>query len=201
MKTGRFVRIASSNSGKLAEYRRLLGDEFEVGGIQEIDISMPPETGKSYAENARIKARFVASVSGDLTLGDDSGLEVDALGGKPGIRSARYAGQNATDAANIEKVLDELVLIEDERRTARFVCALALSDPAGEVHEAEGACDGHIGRESSGTNGFGYDPIFMIADGRTIAELPDIEKDAISHRGRAVRAILPALRQKVSGQR
>jgi XTP/dITP diphosphohydrolase len=157
---------------------------------------MPPETGDSYRENAVSKARFVAQKTGQLTLADDSGLEVDALKGNPGSRSARFACQNASDAEKVEKLLCQMRDVRPEKRTAKFVCAIALADPRGHAVITDGFCRGRIAFGPAGSNGFGYDPIFELADGRTLAELSDREKDRISHRGQALNALLPELRTR-----
>jgi len=191
------ILIATKNAGKLAEFERILGAEFEVGGLEDLDIDLPAEGTASYRENAEAKARFVARKTGRLTLGDDSGIEVEALDGQPGIVSARYAGEPVSDRRNIEKLLGELEAAGTYDRAARFICWLALADGNGRVHAVEGVCTGTIGFEPEGTNGFGYDPIFVFPDGRTMAELGEREKDAVSHRGNAIRAMLPKLRECV----
>lgn len=155
------------------------------------------ETGATFAENARQKAYAIARATGELALADDSGLEVDALGGEPGVRSARWAGEGADDAQLVAKLLRELADVPDDRRAARFVCALSLCAPEGEIGRWEGRVEGVITREPRGTGGFGYDPVFLYPeDGRTFAEMPPERKHAVSHRGRALRAFradLPAI--------
>ncbi len=158
---------------------------------------MPAEGTASYKENADQKATFVAERTGRLTLGDDSGIEVFALDGRPGIISARFAGEPVSDQRNIERLLSELDGDGSGDRSARFVCWLALAGSNGLIASVEGTCAGTIGFEPAGTNGFGYDPIFVFPDGRTMAELTDEEKDARSHRGNAIRSMLPALRRAV----
>jgi XTP/dITP diphosphohydrolase len=185
--------IATKNTGKLAEFERLLGSAYEVESLAGKDIELPAEGVESYRSNAEAKALFVAARTGLPTLGDDSGLEVIALGGRPGIISARYAGEPVSDERNIEKLLFELNSKGVADRAARFVCWLALADPNDSVVAAEGVCAGTIGREPRGENGFGYDPIFELANGHTMAELPEEEKDLVSHRGTAVRALLPSV--------
>jgi XTP/dITP diphosphohydrolase len=161
-------------------------------------VTLPPETGSSYAENALAKARAAYSALGVPALGDDSGLEIEALGGAPGIRSARYAAGSAEghagDQANIERVLGELAGVPRERRTARFRCVLALVRGPRDIVTAEGVCEGHILDARRGAGGFGYDPIFL-PDGetRTFAELPDATKNILSHRARAGAALRIAL--------
>lgn len=188
------ILIATKNAGKLAEFERILGAEFEVSSLAELDLELPAEGTESYRENAEMKARFVAEQTRRLTLADDSGIEVDVLGGKPGIVSARFAGEPISDQRNIEKLLGELEASGTSDRSARFICWLALADGNGRVQSIEGECTGTIGFEAIGTNGFGYDPIFVFPDGRTMAELSEREKDAVSHRGNAIRAMLPKLR-------
>lgn len=185
--------VATKNVGKLAEFERILGHAFRIEGLDGISLEMPPEGTGSYKENAEMKARFVAQHTGRLTLGDDSGIEVFALDGRPGIVSARYAGVPVSDERNIERVLAELDGRDAIERSARFVCWLSLADPDGVVRSVEGTCSGTIGYEPKGTNGFGYDPVFVFPNGRTMAELTDEEKDAVSHRGNAIRAMLPEL--------
>ena len=147
------------------------------------------ETGATFADNAVLKATTYARTSGLLTWADDSGLEVDALGGEPGVYSARYAGPGATDADRYRKLLDALAGVPWERRTARFRCVVALATPAGEVRTAAGACEGIIAFGPAGNNGFGYDPVFYFPEhGLTMAQLPAGVKNQISHRARAAQA-------------
>ncbi len=180
--------IASANRGKVAEYRTLLeGLECDLVSLRDVGISgAVEETGTSYAENARIKAVACAAQSGLVTLADDSGLEVDALGGEPGIYSARYAGDGATDAERVAFLLRKLEGVPAERRGARFVCVIAIASPDGDVTYCRGECPGMIAAAPRGGGGFGYDPAFLLPDrGLTMAELPPGEKDRVSHRGRA----------------
>ena len=191
--------LATGNPGKLKELRRILAHlPIQVLGLADIDpIPEPDENGSTFAENARIKASCYANATGELCLADDSGLIVDALGDSPGVRSARYAqdagidvGDNraSVDQANTDRLLRELENVDDECRTARFVCHIAMADPERIVLETFDTVEGVIARERRGENGFGYDPVFLIADlGRTAAELSPEEKNAISHRGKAVR--------------
>lgn len=192
------ILIATKNAGKLAEFERLLADDYIVEGLAGLDIELPEEGTLSYRANAEAKAIAVASATGRLTLGDDSGLEVTALGGQPGIVSARYAGNPPSDLRNIEKLLAQLEATGTENRSARFVCLLSLANANGLVATVEGTCEGTIGFEPAGSNGFGYDPIFVFPDGRTMAQLPDNEKDLVSHRGRAVRSMLPTIAKSVA---
>jgi XTP/dITP diphosphohydrolase len=160
------------------------------------------ETGDTFEENARIKALAYARASGLLTLADDSGLEVDALGGAPGVHSARYAGPGADDAGRYRKLLAELADVPPKRRAARFRCVVALARPAGILSTAEGTVEGAIGFEPRGSHGFGYDPVFLVEGhgGQTLAELPPDVKNAISHRARAVQAAMPQLRRLIGAK-
>lgn len=193
------VVVASRNRGKISEYRRMLEQAgFAVVSMDQAGVDPGvelPEDGDTFAANALQKATELQKITGGWALGDDSGLEVDALGGAPGVFSARYSGSlergPKRDRANCEKLLAELQDVPDERRTARFVCAIAMQGPGGRLVTARGACDGRIIRTPRGCNGFGYDPVFM-ADGYqlTMAELSMDEKNRISHRGRALRALV-----------
>ena len=190
--------LASSNAGKLAELRGLLGDGFELHVQSEFGVADAAETGLSFVENAILKARHAARATGMPALGDDSGLCVDALHGAPGLYSARYAGAHGNDEANIDKLLHELDGVDDARRGARFVCVLALVRDANDPQPllAEGTWLGRILRERRGDNGFGYDPVFFSpAHGCSAAELPATIKRRDSHRGLALaklRALLLA---------
>ena len=180
--------LATTNKGKAAEYRDLLkGLDFELVTLDQDGISQQAdESYNTFEENARHKAAFYAELGGLLTLADDSGLEVDALGGEPGVRSSRYAGDNATDADRVAFLLNKLKDIPQQKRMARFRCVIAIARPAGPVQTTEGVCIGYIAMEPAGNNGFGYDPVFFLPEyGRTIAELPPEIKNHISHRGRA----------------
>ena len=197
--------LGSANQGKLRELRTILGGlPVELVGLAEAGLGEPPEveeTGDSFLENALLKARAYAAWSGLAAVADDSGLEVDALGGAPGVRSARYAGQGASDRANLVKLLAALAGVPPERRTARFRCAAVLVDPeVGERH-AEAAWEGRVLEAPRGSGGFGYDPVFL-PDGwdRTSAEVDQATKDAASHRGKAFRALRPAIEQWAKGQ-
>ena len=185
--------LATANPGKLQEFRTLLPRRIAVVSLIELGYDAPPETGSTFAENAALKALAAATRSGILSLADDSGLEVDALDGAPGIYSARYAGEPPSDARNLRRLLIDLAEVVPAARTARFRCSVALADRAGVVATADGVVAGTITAEPIGTGGFGYDPLFRLADGRTMAELSEAEKNAISHRARAYRAILPDL--------
>lgn len=188
--------LATRNPGKLREFRDLLAGE----GVDIETLDQYPhageieETGKTFEENARLKASGYARATAQWTIAEDSGLVVDALGGEPGVHSARYAGEHGNDAANNEKLLRELDGVED--RTARYVAAIVLARPDGEVMTAvQGVCEGWIVEQPRGLGGFGYDPLFMPSgESRTNAELSPTEKHAISHRGQALRTFLPLLR-------
>ena len=175
--------LASGNRGKLLELQAILHSHgIELISCADAGIALPAveETGATYLENARLKAEALAKSSGLPALGDDSGLEVDALEGAPGILSARFSGINATDAGNIKLLLEKMS--GQPGRSARFRCVLALAWPDGTVIPAEGILAGSIATSERGTNGFGYDPVFVLPDGRHMAELSAGEKDAISHR-------------------
>jgi len=193
--------IATNNPGKLREYEELLADEglplqLTFPGQEGIDLDVV-ESGETFAENAALKAQAYAWASGLPTLADDSGLEVDALGGAPGVRSARYAGPGTSDADRYRKLLSALEDVPPDGRSARFRCVVALALPGGCLETAEGRCEGHIGYEPRGEYGFGYDPVFVVdgTAGRTMAELPPEVKNRISHRARAFKAAVPFLRR------
>jgi XTP/dITP diphosphohydrolase len=181
--------LATTNQGKLKELRKILGDEgFELLGLGDWATEVE-ETGQTFVENALLKARYFHQVSGLVTIADDSGLEIAALNGQPGIYSARYAGIGATDLDRIIKVLDEIREVPDEKRMARFVCVAAIVWQGGE-RTFTGEARGQLLRELRGENGFGYDPIFCYPPlGKTFAELNDEEKAAVSHRGKAFRQL------------
>jgi XTP/dITP diphosphohydrolase len=191
--------VATYNPGKVREYEELL-----AGLPVRLEITFPAqeglnldveETGQTFEENAQLKAHAFAQASGLLTLADDSGLEVDALDGAPGVRSARYAGPGASDIDRYRKLLDELADVPEEARSARFRCVIALAEADGTIRTAEGTCEGRIGFAPRGEHGFGYDPVFVVSGygERTMAELPPDLKNEISHRARAAVAIQPIL--------
>lgn len=194
MTGAREIALATTNAGKISEIRALLPDGIVVYSLADFAMSAPEETGATFAENARIKATALSAETDLIVVADDSGLEIDALGGAPGIRSARYAGEPADDKRNIELVLAQLTGVSDSDRTARFRCAVSVAWRGMERLAAAGTCEGRIGRMRRGTNGFGYDPIFVLPDGFTIAELAPEEKNQISHRSRAFRAVAEPLR-------
>jgi len=191
--------IATSNPHKVEEIQAVLGQVgIECVPLGDAGIPEPEEDGATFEENARIKAVAYAKALGVTVLADDSGLEVDALGGAPGVHSARYAGIGETraerDAANNAKLLRALAGVPQARRTARFVCVLSVARPDGSiVAEARGHFEGFIGEAPRGANGFGYDPLLVLADGRTSAELTSAEKNARSHRGNALRTLVRCL--------
>jgi len=197
--------VATRNPGKVVELARLVAmPGVELVAIDAIDPAMADviEDANSFEGNAIKKASEVARHTGSIALGDDSGLEVDALGGAPGIHSARWSGGGAK--ANVDKLLRELEGIDDARRTARFRCVLAVVDPRdlSATLLADGRCEGRIAHAPRGAHGFGYDPVFVPADHEvTMAELGDAEKDAISHRGLACRALAPRLRTWLASRR
>jgi XTP/dITP diphosphohydrolase len=191
------VVLASGNAGKLREMREILAPwHVTVRALGEFTQAAADESGLTFIENALLKARFAAAASGLPAIADDSGLEVDALRGAPGIHSARYAGTGADDRANNERLLRELERVPDAERTARYRCAMVFlrwpEDPAPIVTQA--AWSGRIGREPRGAGGFGYDPLFVVEDlARTAAELTDDDKNGRSHRGQALRGLVAAL--------
>ncbi len=181
--------LATRNEHKLREFRVLL-EPHEVVPLPD-DVDLPPETGETFEENARAKAEAAAAETGGAAIADDSGIEAFALDGRPGVRSARYAGDGASDEENLAKLLAE-VPDEGDRRVA-YVCALAYAEPGAETRVFTERCEGELAHEPRGDGGFGYDPAFVpvdTGDGRTMSELSVAEKDAISHRGRAARAFL-----------
>lgn len=193
------IIIATRNEHKFAEISRMLTPlGFDV--ISQLDAGADievEETGITFEENAGIKAEAIAKISGKITVADDSGLEVDALDGAPGVYSARYAGEGATGAQLIEKLLYEMQDIQKDKRTARFVSVICLKYPDGRGFTVRGECEGMIAFAPSGINGFGYDPVFYIPHlNKTFAELSDIKKDEISHRGNALQKFVKAITER-----
>ena len=194
--------LATRNAKKLAELDRLLagaGLDVEILGSDAFgDLPEIEETGSTFAENSLIKARAVSTHTGLIAIADDSGLCVDALNGQPGIYSARWAGQGATDESNVDLVLEQIREVEPARRTAHFACAAALVLPSGEEYVVQGQVNGVLLTQRRGVGGFGYDPIFL-PDGFdiTTAEMTSEQKDAISHRGQAMRALVPVIQEHV----
>ncbi len=201
------IVFATGNAGKMKEIRMILADPcVEVLSMNEAGISAEAEeTGSTYEENALIKARAAAAaiaasaapgIPGEIVLADDSGLEVDALNGEPGIYSARYLGEDTPYSAKNASLIERLRGVPDEKRTARFVCAIAAVLPDGRELTVRGFVEGRIGYEERGTGGFGYDPIFFVPElGRTAAELSGDEKNLVSHRGRALRLMKEELKK------
>lgn len=189
--------IATNNAKKRVELDRILnplGVEAITAKQAGVDLEEVEETGSTFEENAQIKAIAACNLSGLPAVADDSGLEVDALNGAPGIYSARYAGENATDADRIEKLLEELREVPAQQRTARFVSAVCCVFPDGRKIVVRGECEGRIAFAPKGEGGFGYDPIFLTQSGKTYAQLTSEEKDAISHRGLALRKLAEQLK-------
>ena len=189
--------LATGNRGKLREYRELLaGLPLTLVTPAEIGVDgRVAETGLTFAENARFKATELCRQSGLVTLADDSGLEVDALGGEPGVRSARYAGARATDRELVAYLLNKLNGVPPEGRAARFRCVIAVATPDGRVYVRSGSCPGYVAEAPRGDFGFGYDPVFLLPElGLTMAELPAATKNRLSHRGRAARRVRRVLR-------
>ncbi len=194
--------IATHNQGKKREYAELLcGLGLELTTLSEMGIRTDvDENGATYAENALLKARAYAAMSGLLTLADDSGLDVDALGGAPGVHTARYAGEGADDCQRYTLLLHNLEGVPDAERTARFRCVIALAWPDGRTEVVQGTCEGRITHAPRGANGFGYDPVFYLPEfDRTMAELPAEVKNRISHRARAAQSARPLLAQTEQG--
>jgi XTP/dITP diphosphohydrolase len=191
--------VATHNHGKLQNFADMLQDlaiEWlsldDVGVVQDVE-----ETGRTFRENSVLKARAYAAETGLLTLADDSGLEVDALDGAPGVYTARYGGEGLTAVQRYQKLLNDLKTLPDAQRTARFRCVIVLAAPDGTIlGESEGVCEGRIAQAPAGDNGFGYDPVFYLPQfQQTMAQLPAAQKHQISHRGQAVQAIVPRLRE------
>jgi XTP/dITP diphosphohydrolase len=199
------VLLASRNAKKLAELQRILAEavDIELVGLGDVPpYPEAPETGATFAENALLKAREGVQYTGLPTVADDSGLAVDALNGMPGVFSARWSGKHGDDQANLDLLLAQLGDVPDERLGAAFVCAAALVLPDSTEHVVEGRLAGSLIRVPRGEGGFGYDPIFTPTGyDRTTAELPPAEKDQISHRGQAFRALAPVIREVLGGHR
>ncbi|WP_338777484.1 XTP/dITP diphosphatase [Metabacillus sp. FJAT-52054] len=186
------IIIATRNEGKAAEFKALFEPKgLQVASLNELpDLPEVEETGHSFEENAILKAEIISKLTGKPVIADDSGLSVDSLGGEPGIYSARYAGEEKDDAANIEKVLESMKGVEKDQRTARFRCALAIAAPGKETKTVEGSVEGYITEKPEGLHGFGYDPIFLVKDkGATMAQISPEEKNKISHRADALKKL------------
>ena len=186
------VIIATKNAGKAREFEEIFARRgMAVRTLLDFpDIPDVEETGKTFEENAILKAETISRALNRMVIGDDSGLMVDALEGRPGIYSARFAGEPKNDQANIDKLLGELAGVPEDKRTARFYCALAVAVPGGKTVTVSGTCEGRILEEQRGTNGFGYDPVFFVPEkGLAMAELPSDEKNKISHRANALKKL------------
>lgn len=192
--------IASNNAGKLREFKELLEPYgFEVISMREAGFNEEiVEDGDTFEENAHIKARAVFEATGEPTIADDSGLEIDFLGGAPGVYSARYAGEGATDKDRCAKVLDEMHGVEHELREARFVCTIYFINAEDDEYSVRGEVNGYIGDKPHGKNGFGYDPIFMVNEDESMADLDEEEKNKISHRAVAFGKLSEILKEKFS---
>ncbi|OLN31933.1 XTP/dITP diphosphatase [Desulfosporosinus metallidurans] len=196
------IILATQNQGKIREFQELLADEdIEVLSLLDIpnweDVE---ENGETFADNAALKARAAVRRTGLIALADDSGLEVDALNGAPGVYSARFAGEPKDDERNNDKLLQLLETVSDDKRIARFRCALVMATPEGEEYLTEGTAEGLILRERRGSDGFGYDPLFYVPEfARTMAELTLNEKNKLSHRAQAFRKVIPILKDLGSG--
>ena len=197
----RKIVFATGNQGKLREVKKILADlNVDIVSMKEEGIQIDvDENGATFAENAQIKATAIGAHTDAIVLADDSGLVIDALNGEPGIYSARYLGEDTSYRIKNQNLIDRLEGVPDERRTARFVCAIAAALPDGTVLHTEGTIEGIIGYEERGENGFGYDPIFYVPKlGKTTAELSDDEKNAISHRGSALEKMKVLLQEYIN---
>jgi XTP/dITP diphosphohydrolase len=195
---GKRIIFATGNAGKVKEIRMIMADTgMEVVSMKDAGIKVDiEENGTSYEENALIKARAVAALTNDIVMSDDSGLEVDALGKEPGIHSARYLGEDTPYSIKNADIINRLKDVPEEKRTARFVCAIAAVFPDGQEITTRAAIDGRIGYEEKGENGFGYDPIFYVPQfGKTTAELSEEEKNQVSHRGKALELMKEELKK------
>lgn len=193
--------VATRNHGKLAEIRELLSRlDVTVKALDDYPSAPEPrETGATFRENAVIKAVAAASFTGEVAVADDSGLVVDALGGAPGVMSARYGGNGASDQEKYERLLAQMAGVPDAERTARFVCVVAVASPDGSISSADGVVEGTIACAPRGTGGFGYDPVFLIPElGMTFGELPPATKNAMSHRARALAGAEPLILEALS---
>ena len=191
------IILASNNTGKIREFNAMLTGIYEVVSMSDMNVKEVPEIGLTFVENALIKARNASEQSGLPALADDSGIVVDALGGAPGIYSARYAGNHGDDKANTQKILDNMAQVADAQRSARFWCAIVFVEHANDPTPIiiQRGWEGEIMREKSGENGFGYDPIFYVpTHKKSSAELSSEQKNDISHRGKALQALLSELK-------
>lgn len=193
------IIIATKNKGKVKDFEEMFSQyNIQVKSLYDFpEIEDVKETGKTFEENAKLKAEEICKVVGQPVLADDSGLMIDALDGRPGVYSARYAGEEKSDQKNIEKVLQELKGVEDSERTARFYCALAVATPNEETVLVSGTCDGKITEVPTGENGFGYDPVFYLEEkDKTMAQLTKEEKNQISHRANALNKLELVIKEK-----
>ena len=200
MKKVKRILFATGNQGKMKEVREILADlGVEVISMREAGVSAEiVEDGETFEENAVIKARTIMELTGEVTLADDSGLEIDALGGEPGVYSARYMGEDTSYHTKNNDLIRRLSQVPRQQRTARFVCSIAAAFPDGEIITTDGVIEGLIGYEEAGENGFGYDPIFVVPQlGCTTAQLSDEQKNEISHRGKALRKMKEELRKRM----
>ena len=200
MKKVKRILFATGNQGKMKEVREILVDlGVEVISMREAGVSAEiVEDGETFEENAVIKARTIMELTGEVTLADDSGLEIDALGGEPGVYSARYMGEDTSYHIKNNDLIRRLSQVPRQQRTARFVCSIAVAFPDGEIITTDGVIEGLIGYEEAGENGFGYDPIFVVPQlGCTTAQLSDEQKNEISHRGKALRKMKEELRKRM----
>ena len=200
MKKVKRILFATGNQGKMKEVREILADlGVEVISMREAGVSAEiVEDGETFEENAVIKARTIMELTGEVTLADDSGLEIDALGGEPGVYSARYMGEDTSYHIKNNDLIRRLSQVPRQQRAARFVCRIAAAFPDGEVITTDGVIEGLIGYEEAGENGFGYDPIFVVPQlGCTTAQLSDEQKNEISHRGKALRKMKEELRKRM----
>lgn len=190
--------FATGNQGKVNEFRQMLGDEYEILSMKELGIDVDiVEDGATFEENSIIKAKAVMEATGEMVLADDSGFEVDCLNGEPGIYSARYMGEDTPYSVKNAELLRRCEGVPDEKRGARFVCVIACASPDGTVETAKGVIEGRIAHEPRGENGFGYDPIFYLPErGCTTGEMLPEDKNAISHRGLAIRRMVEILKEK-----